>query len=200
MHGDIDNFIIDLSGFTDEELESEGRVPPGKYHAIIQSVKEDKDSKSRCLLLKMLTLAGTNAEGVGLIHTEKLYLTDKNVKRCGLVIKRFGLGKAGAEVGVNWTMLTGRQVVIEIIEEDYEHTDEKTKVKTMRKSSKGSFGGIWPADDERVGSVPKSKNVPAVTAPAGQSSAAANGRQPALAGVAVGAVGAVGVDDDLKDM
>ncbi len=201
MFGDIDDFTIDLSGFSEEELDSDGRVPPGKYHVIFQSSKEDKESKTRCLLLKMLTLAGTNAEGVGLIHTENIWLTEKNAKRLGILITRFGLGQAGTKVRTSWNLLVGRQAVVEIVEEEYEKKDKAgTKIldengKPVKgKSSKCAFAGIWPADDERVASVPKSKSVPAAASATQQ--AAANGRQPAMAGAGTGGAAA----DDLSDM
>jgi hypothetical protein len=175
MHGELDDFHLDLTGTTPEELEAGINVPPGKYHAVILNAEEDRESKTRCIVLTFHTLAGTCPEGVDSVHQESLYLTEKNEKRVSLFAKRLGLitdADFGKQVRLNWRTAIGKQVVIEVVNDPYQEKEKDTgRLKVgpdgkpiMRDSSKLAFAGIWPAEDPRVAAVPRSAAPPKLPA------------------------------------
>jgi hypothetical protein len=159
MLDDLDAFELDLDGFDEDALEQGGElIPAGRYHAEILSViKEDQDRKTPCIVLKLAILAGEHPEAVGRLLYERLYVSEKTRQRINLFAVRLGLAaRADAKdpdrkrPTVNWNDVVGRQVVIDV------HDDEYTKKDgTKAKASRVKFAGVWSVDDPRVGDVPK---------------------------------------------
>jgi hypothetical protein len=193
MHGEIDDFYLDLTGVTPEEVELTGTtVPPGKYHAILLSVVEERESKTRCFVFKFHTLAGTCPDGIDCVHEERLYITEKTEQRVRVFIKRLGLA-TDDDFGKKWRgsflPAIGKQVVIKVINDPFQAKDKDGKFMfsadgkaIMRDSSKLDFAGIWPAEDDRVKEVPHAAMVRARV-----QSLAQPPRQPQQQGELVGA-------------
>jgi hypothetical protein len=143
---------MDLSTLSVADLEGDGNPPPGKYHVKIESVKR-VSAEASYLNLRLAILAGTNKDGVGCVFSERLYLSDRAIKRVAILGHRLGL-IAGDDLGdrktVDWTNAVGKQMVVEVIEEEFEKKDG-----TKAKRAKLSFAGFWAVDDTRVGGVPK---------------------------------------------
>jgi hypothetical protein len=141
---------LDLSNLTEADLEGD-TPPPGRYHAQIQSIQRVSD-KSSYLKIRLLLLAGTNPNGVGCVFSEKLFLTDAAKKRVACFAHRLrliGENNFGGRVNVDWSKAVGRQLIVEVINEEYEGKHGKAT------SAKLSWAGFWSLDDERVASVPR---------------------------------------------
>src|SRR5262249_13221864 len=96
------------------------------------------------------------------------YLSDKARKRVAILAHRLKLvsdDDFGSRVAVDWAKAIGKQLIVEVIEEDFE-----TKNGTKAKRSKLSFAGFWGLDDPRVQDVPRDT--------AAQRNAAWSGNQP----------------------
>ena len=145
---------LDLTDTSADDLEGNSNVPPGKYHARIDEVKRVSDMNSY-LRVKFALLAGTSPAGVGHTLTERFYLTEKARKRINAFASRMKLVDAtslGNRVTVSFADLIGRQLIIEVIEDEYE-----TKSGGKAKSSKLGFATFWSLDDPRVADVPRAK-------------------------------------------
>jgi hypothetical protein len=157
------DFEMDLTGLTGEDLEQDGRVPPGRYHVEIIDAVRDTKSQTPCLHLKCKILAGTDATAVGAVQNERLYMSEKAQKRAGIFARRLGLiddTACGTKFILNWQAAVGLQAIVEIVSEEYEKKDGGTGT-----SSKISFAGLWSLDDDRGKDVPRDK---AAIARAGQ--------------------------------
>jgi hypothetical protein len=155
--------------FTDtEDVDEVGAfsfIKPGTYHAEIEDVEfGEKEGKTPCVAFSMRILAGTEASEINKVHIERLYISPGMQWRMRIFAVRLGLvgrDAAGKKARVNWEEATGRQVVISIIQDDFETIDQKTGEKRMQKSTKCDKAGIWDvhSDDPLARACPKDKTV-----------------------------------------
>jgi hypothetical protein len=146
---DID---LDLTNLSADDLEGDGSPPPGKYHARIEDMQRVSDQNSY-LKVRLSLLAGTDANGVGCVFSERFYLSDKAKKRLAILAHRLHLladDSFGSRVSVNWFDAIGKQLIVQVVEEEYE-----AKGGAKAKRSKLAFAGFWGLDDERVKDVPR---------------------------------------------
>src|SRR5262249_49146458 len=131
------NIALDLTQVkTVDDLEGAATVPPGRYHVLIREVKRESDPSPH-VLLKYETLAGTNAVGVGLVAAEKFFLSDKAAKRLAILGNRLGLltnASLGQRVTFDAGALTGRDLVVEVVAEEFTGKDG-----TKRTTGKWAF-------------------------------------------------------------
>lgn len=155
------NTELDLGGFKDEEdLSGMPLVPPGKYHVRVTDVREGK-GKTPAVVLRYQILAGTDPQAIGMYQEDNVFLTDSAIKRVALVALRLGLisrGDLGKKVNVNWLQAYGRELIVEIHDEEFERKDG-----TKGHTSKVTFGGVWDLNHPEVKDVPRA----AVSSPAG---------------------------------
>jgi hypothetical protein len=148
-------FELDLTGLTEDDLESDGRCAPGRYHIQFTDAAHDAKSQLPCVRLKYTILAGTDPSAVGTVLEERLYFSEKAKKRAAIFAKRLGLIDAsafGKRSSLDWSGAVGQQAIVEIHEEEYDKKDGG-----KAKSSKITFAGIWPIDDPRTKDVPRGK-------------------------------------------
>lgn len=126
-------------------------IPPGKYHAQVEGLARGQAGDSPCLKMALRLRTGPMANRV---HTESIFLTDKNIDRQKLIAYRLGLfdpaqlGKPGAKA--KWSRAIGRHVVIEIEENKFTN---KSGVEQI--GSRVAFSGVWAIDAPEVRDVPK---------------------------------------------
>jgi hypothetical protein len=75
---------LDLSTLSVADLEGDGNPPPGKYHVKVEGVQRVSDQTSY-LKLRLAILAGTDPAGVGCVFTERLYLSERAIKRVAIL-------------------------------------------------------------------------------------------------------------------
>jgi hypothetical protein len=152
QHNDPVEIELDLSTISVADLEGDGSPPAGKYHAKIEGVQRVSDQTSY-LKVRFALLAGTDPAGVGCVFSERFYLSEKAVKRLAILGHRLQL-IAGDDLGgrstVDWSQAIGRQLIVEVVEEEFERKDG-----TKAKRAKLSYAGFWDVNDQRVASVPK---------------------------------------------
>jgi hypothetical protein len=158
----MDDFALDLSELTYEDLESANQTPPpGRYHARVLEAKHMSD-QTPYLRVKLKLLAGTNAEGVGAVIAERFYLSQKAVKRLAHFGLRVGLltrQEIGKQVTVAWGKAVGRELIVEVIHDEKEGKNGKYTLAVC------SFMGFWDLDHPDVATVPRgTRKAPATTA------------------------------------
>jgi hypothetical protein len=161
---DLDLRQVDLA-----ELEGEEFPGDGKYHVRIEGARRVSD-RTPYLGIRMVVLAGADPSAVGRVFTERFYLTDGAIKRLKVLAHRLGLlpeGAIGTVHPVNWREAIGRQLVVEVVKEEYEKDGKKQVHHRL------GFAGFWAVTDERVVSVPKDQA--ALREAAGQAAPARTG-------------------------
>lgn len=156
---------LDFRGDTPADLEGEPVLPPGKYHVIITGAKrQEKADEIPCLRIRYRVLAGTNPAAVGATCTERFYLSDNAKWRLKILANRLGLVK-DSEVGVrsgpvDFRPAVGREMVVEIVNEQFVGKKEEQKALTEHRSpvptlsSKWEKNAFWPPEDQRAAGVP----------------------------------------------
>jgi hypothetical protein len=153
---------LPLGNVSVDDLEGESNPPKGKYHAKVVSVRRVADGSPH-LAVRLAILAGTNSAAVGMLFTERFYLSDKAIKRLAILAHRLGLigdGDFGGSKTVDWSAAVGRQLIVEVAEEEYVKKDG-----TKGERSKITYAGFWALGDDRVKAVPRdaaaARNAPA---------------------------------------
>jgi hypothetical protein len=80
-------------------------------------------------------------------------LSDKAKKRIAILAHRMRLiseDDFGDRVSIEWSQAIGKQLVVQVVEEEYDAKDGK-----KAKRAKLSFAGFWGLDDDRVKDVPR---------------------------------------------
>lgn len=173
-------YELDMTEYTQEDVDSVGAGQfvdrPGWYHAICEKVEhKDDGQKSPSYAFTFRVLAGKPDGQKGATITDHLYLTPKTRDRQVLFAKRLGLignQHAGKAVSIDWDNAIGRQVAIQVVEEEIERNGQKSG----EKRCKLAFNGIHTLDDPKVKDVPRDAAAVAAT---GQRPAAS---QPAAVG------------------
>jgi hypothetical protein len=145
---------LDLTHILSERnLAGRQMVPPCKAHVLVAGIADDDLGKTPCMILKLQILAATVPASVGMTFEEKIYLSEKAMQRAALVAYRLGLitkNDFGKKRRINWAAAKGRQLVVEVIEEEYEKQDG-----SKGKKSKVAFAGFWDVNHPDVADVPK---------------------------------------------
>lgn len=155
---------LDWRGDTPEALDGEATLPPGKYHVVITGIKREAE-RTPCLRFRYQVLAGTNRGIAGASGSERFYLGAEAVKRLKILAHRLGLVKDsdfGTRAGpLNFTAAIGRDLVVEVINEEAASNKEKEKAAEegrapkMTTFSKWAYAGFWVPEDPRVADAPK---------------------------------------------
>lgn len=73
------SFDFDLEDTSPEELESGGKIQPGWYRAVVESVDEDLKARTQCTVFQFKILAGAETSGFNSRkHFERLYESDSD--------------------------------------------------------------------------------------------------------------------------
>lgn len=172
---------LDFTRDKDDDFDDLPIQPPGQYHLqVVGASIEDKPSRNLCLRCRVL--AGPPGSTAGATVMEKFYLSAEAQKRLRILAVRMGLadrGDCGARKVVDWSHIVGRDLVAEVIVEDY--TNKRGQPARVNKWA--GFSGFWAADDPRVADVPKGQPAGVVPCPApanGAPAAATSLRQQSL--------------------
>jgi hypothetical protein len=156
-------FRLDLSNISEEDLEAGSHIPEGRYH--IQwsdAIRDGQPSQTSYVRLRYTVLAGTDPSAVGAVGEERLYETEKAMKRAGIFCRRLGLvdeSAFGKVSSIDWAVIIGQEAVIEVKDEEFERRDGSKGV-----ASRITFAGVWGVDDARTRDVPRGKpTTPKVT-------------------------------------
>lgn len=151
--------------FIDDDFDPEGTAPiinvaPGFYHTIIDSAETFAGRNNDSLVAKFRILAGTEADEVGNVHVEHIKMNAEkwpSRKRIALAIAAGLISpaevkaakKEGTGLKVDWNLLTGRQVCIEI-----DHSTNETSGKVY---ANVAFSNFWAPDSDAAKRIPKDK-------------------------------------------
>lgn len=150
---------------SEDDFSGRQRPVPGRYHAVV-NYAEEKGSKKKGtpgLEIEFQVLAGTPAGQAG--KTIPLFLSyiggdDSKTKTCLDRVTRLalcvGVLKPGQVAEPDWSEAVGRELVIEVEEQDY--TDEKTG--QNRAGSQVAFMGFWSLGNAAVADVPRDQDSP----------------------------------------
>lgn len=153
---------LDFRGDSPTDLEGESVLPEGKYHIIITGLKRESDPA--CMRFRYQVVAGTVPQAVGATGSERFYLSMDAMKRMKILAHRLGLVK-DTDIGTRTGALdlrpaVGRELVVEIINEQFVPKKEQQKAAEEGRSpkfstsSKWTFAGFWPPEDSRAAGVP----------------------------------------------
>ena len=134
----------DISGFQ--------RPLPGRYHVVVKHVDESFEKFDK-IVVDFEVLAGTVPDQQGRELPEFFSCTDKAIPRLQRLALCVGLLKPGQpEADVEFTDAVGRDLVIEVEENNYK-TKEGKEVNSVRVG----YLGMWSTANEAVKDVPKGK-------------------------------------------
>ena len=132
----------DISGFQ--------RPLPGRYHVVVKHVDESFEKFDK-IVVDFEVLAGTVPDQQGRELSEFFACTDKAIPRLQRLALCVGLLKPGQpEADVEFTDAVGRDLVIEVEENNYK-TKEGKEVNSVRVG----YLGMWSTANEAVKDVPK---------------------------------------------
>ena len=138
---------LDTSGVNSADELGTTFCLPGRYHTVVKAVDESFSKFPEAVIVEFEILAGTVPGQEKKTHREFFSTKGKAIDR----IKRFamvtGLIGPNERKQVNLSDALGHQLVIEIIDEEYQG---KTR-------SKVSYVGMWSPDHKEVADVPKDK-------------------------------------------
>src|ERR1019366_2819248 len=143
-------FDFDLSEVKSlSDLDLVRYLPAGKYVAFLRSILNEPFSEPPAVRLTFAISAGPLK---GRQHRERLSFTDSEKPRTILFAKRLGLINESdcgvSSVGKSWADAIGKQVVIEIIEDNYVQTHLNPNW-----ANKLEIAGIWDVSDPFVADV-----------------------------------------------
>lgn len=145
------------------------RPEPGRYHSVITGADESFEKVDK-IVVDFRVLAGNKDGQVDRTITEYYAVSDKAMPRLKRLALCIGLLMPGEpEKEVDFEQAVGRQLVIEVEENEYEKDGEK------KKSRRVSWMGMWSLGNKEVADIPKDAEalkviagiqpgVPAVTA------------------------------------
>ena len=132
----------DISGFQ--------RPLPGRYHVVVKHVDESFEKFDK-IVVDFEVLAGTVPDQQGRELPEFFACTDKAIPRLQRLALCVGLLQPGQpEADVEFTDAVGRDLVIEVEENNYK-TKEGKEVNSVRVG----YLGMWSTANEAVKGVPK---------------------------------------------
>lgn len=173
---------LDAGGVQNEsEFGGSQRPLPGRYHVAVKRA-DDSMEKSDKVVVEFEVLAGTTPGQERRTHTEWYAVTDKALPRLTRLALACGLLRPGERKGVDFAEAEGRQLVIEIEENDYTDKDGNEK-----KGVRVTWMGMWSLSNPDVADVPK--NAAAAKLVGGNGNGNRNGQQataPAAAPAAAG--------------
>lgn len=162
---------------TEDDFGGRARPAPGRYHAII-SLAEEKESKRKGtpgLEVEFEVVcdgmgpdkkktAGQAGKKIPLFLS---YISDKGDDATQTCIDRVtrlalccGVLRPGENKEVDWSEAIGRELVVEIEEQQYD--DEKSG--TVKKGTAVAFAGFWSLANKAVADVPKDATSPGMQA------------------------------------
>jgi hypothetical protein len=154
MSNDDDDLNFDFNTSdvkTDQDLDLGRDLPKGKYVVVVEAIEKDQGQGTPAYKFTFSVTAGAFK---GRKVFERLFLSEKANKRVILFGSRLGLiaeKELGKEsVRKSWKEAIGKEVVIEVENEEYEAKDGSKKQRT-----KMTFGGIYKLDDPKVADVVK---------------------------------------------
>jgi len=127
-----------------------GNMPdPGRYHVVITAVDESFD-KYNSITVDFQVLTGNKPGQVDRTLTEYFSVSEKAIPRLKRLALCVGLLQPGeAEREIEFEQAVGRQLVIEVEENEYEKNGEKKKGRRI------SWVGMWSTGNKEVADVPK---------------------------------------------
>ena len=153
---------------SEDDFSGQSRPAPGKYHVAVNHA-EEKGSKKKGtpgLELEFQVLEGTPSGQSG--KTIPMFLSylggdEAKTKGCLDRVTRLaiccGVLRPGEAKEVDWQEAVGRELVIEIEEQDYE--DDKGNA---RKGSQVAYMGFWSLGNKEVRAVPRDVQSPGMQA------------------------------------
>jgi hypothetical protein len=128
------------------------RVCPGRYHVMVTDVIEFPTYAPSAIVAEFTVLAGTIPDQQGRSFREFFQTAGKDKAGTEAVMKRLQrfamclglMGADEAERDIDFKAGVGKQLVIEVIENEYQG----------RKQSRVSFMGMWPIGHKDVSDVP----------------------------------------------
>jgi hypothetical protein len=167
------SYDLDMSDITGEEqLTGFEPCKPGRYHAVVTEVDDTFTKSDRSIVAEFEILTGTVNGQNGKKIKEFLATSDKAKKRLAGFAMAVGLispTDLGSRKSINWQDAAGRQLVIDVEEQEYEKDGQK------RMGARIEFLGFHAISSPKAADVPKDKNALAVaglTAAAGNAAAA----------------------------
>lgn len=188
---------------SEDDISGNNRPLPGRYHAVVNAAAEKASKKKGTMGLEMefQVLAGTTPGQEG--RTIPLFLayegadeskTRKCLERVTRVALCSGILQPGESKEVDWDDAIGREMVIEIDNQEYETTGGE-----KRQGAQVSYLGFWSLGNQAVADVPKDSDSPGMMAlrNGGKSNGNGNGvtkatgtttaaKEPAMAGAGAG--------------
>lgn len=131
----------DLGGSFDYPL-------PGRYHVVIDDVDESFE-KHDSVLVDFRVLAGNKQDQEGKNFREYFSTKTKALDRLSRFAICVGLLKPGQEADVSFVDAIGKQLIVEVEENEYEKDGEK------KKNIRISYAGMWSLGNPKVANVPR---------------------------------------------
>lgn len=142
---------------SEDDIQGNARPLPGRYHAMIKHA-DDSFEKFDKVIVEFEVLAGTTPGQEGRTHTEFYSCTEKALPRLQRLALCIGLLQPGEEEKeVEFSEAEGKQLVIEVEENEYEKEDKEGNKKTQ-KGVRLSFLGMWSLHNKAVSDVPKNRD------------------------------------------
>ena len=144
---------IDLSDVTSEaDLAAHDYPLAGTYHTRVDRANDDSEDSGK-VIVDFEVLAGTTPEQKGKYHREYFATSEAAMKRLNKLALVTGLIQPGQTTEVVFGNAVGRELVIELIDHDYEKDGEK------RTAVQISFLGMHSLTNKKFADVPRGKSL-----------------------------------------
>jgi len=142
---------------SEDDIQGNARPLPGRYHVIVKHA-DDSFEKFDKVIVEFEVLAGTTPGQEGRLITEFFATSEKALPRLQRLALCLGLLAPGEEEKeVEFAEAEGRQLVIEVEDNEYEKKDEDGNKKTV-KGVRVGFLGMWSLNNKAVSDVPKNRD------------------------------------------
>ena len=143
---------IDLSDVTSEaDLAAYDYPLAGTYHVQMDRVNDESEDGGK-VVVDFEVLAGTTPEQAGKFHREYFSTNEAAMKRLDKLALVAGLIRPGQRGEVDFQQIVGRQLIIELVDHEYEKDGEK------RTAVQISFLGMHSMANKKFADAPRGKS------------------------------------------
>jgi hypothetical protein len=141
---------LDLTDIgSEDDLKGQNAPLAGRYHVVVHEI-DDTFERYDKLIVTFKVLAGTTPEQEGKTHREFFSMSEKAMVRVKKLCLVTGVIKPGVKAEVDFRDLIGRQLVIELVDHEYEDRDGNKK-----ETVQIAFLGMWSLSHADASDVPK---------------------------------------------